>query len=349
MRMKIRIKRPNGPFVLLCLLAALALSLNATAQITSGRGPMSAKPEMVIFDTDIGDDIDDVFALGIALASPELKIVGITSAWGDTALRARMIDRVLCETGRSDIPVLTGVPTQRADAAAFSQAPWAKAGLPHKALGKNDAVVFLLEQARLHPGEITLIAVAPLTNIGAAIDRDPAAFRKLKRVVLMGGSVLRGYDADNAPGVATKPMAEYNIAMDPPAAQKLFHSGVPIYMMPLDSTQIAFDAQRSAEFAAISTPLTDAMEVLTAEWSHVTKRTAPTLFDPVAVAYAIDAGSCPTTPEHIEVDAKGYTRVSDGPPNAQACLKAQPEAFLSLVMPRLTQQRLVGTKVCVAR
>jgi purine nucleosidase len=304
---------------------------------------------MVIFDTDIGDDIDDVFALGLALSSPELKIVGITSAWGDTALRARMVDRVLCETGRSDIPVLTGVATHRADAAAFSQAPWAKAGLAHTPHGNDDAVAFILDQARLHPGQITLIAVAPLTNIGAAIDRDPNAFRKLKRVVLMGGSVIRGYDDDGAPGVPTKPSAEYNIAMDPAAAQKLFHSGVPIFMMPLDSTQIAFDAKRSAEFAAISTPLTDSIEVLTTEWSHVTHRNAPTLFDPVAVAYAVDAATCPTTPEHIEVDAKGYTRSSDGPPNAQACLKAQPEAFFSLAMQRLTQQKMAGTKACVAR
>lgn len=335
--------------VSLLLLGTLAAPTIGFAQARSTPASEAAKPELVIFDTDIGDDIDDVFALGTALASPELKIVGITSAWGDTGLRSRMIDRVLCETGRSDIPVLTGVATHRADAAEFSQAPWAQAGLAHKARGNDDAVGFILDQARLHPGEITLIAVAPLTNTGAAIDRDPEAFRKLKRVVLMGGSIVRGYDADNAPGVPTQPMAEYNIAMDPPAAQKLFHSGVPIYMMPLDSTQIGFDAQRSAEFAAISTPLTDSIEVLTAEWSHVTKRNAPTLFDPVAVAYAIDSATCPTTPVHIEVNAKGYTRTGEGTPNAQACLKAQPEAFFSLVMPRLTQQRMTGTKVCVAK
>jgi inosine-uridine nucleoside N-ribohydrolase len=333
----------------LALLGALAMPVRGLAQTAKASGLPTAKPERVIFDTDIGDDIDDVFALGLALSSPELKLLGITSAWGDTALRARMIDRVLCETGRSEIPVRTGVATHRADAAEFSQAPWAKAGLPHEAHGSDDAVAFILEQAKLHPGEITLIAVAPLTNVGSAIDRDPAAFRKLKRVVLMGGSVLRGYDADGAPGVATKPSAEYNIAMDPPAAQKLFHSGVPIFMMPLDSTQIAFDATRTAELSKISTPLTDSIEVLTAEWSHVTHRSAPTLFDPVAVAYAIDPTTCPTTPEHIEVDAKGYTRVTDGPPNAQACLTAKLDAFYALAMPRLLQQKMVGTKVCVAK
>jgi len=329
------------------VLAASLLPAAGIAQIAAHTGAVPSTRQRVILDTDIGDDIDDVFALGIALASPELEIAGITSAWGDTALRARMIDRVLCETGREDIPVYTGVATHRADAAAFSQAPWAEAGAPHKPRGNDDAVGFILDEARRHPGEVTLIAIAPLTNIGAAIDRDPAGFRMLKRVVLMGGSVLRGYDADGAPGVTTKPSAEYNIAMDPAAAQKLFRSGVPIFMMPLDSTQIAFDAAHGAEFAKISTPLTDSIEVLTAEWSQGTRRNEPTLFDPVAVAFAIDPKTCPTTPEHIEVDDKGFTRVTPGSPNAQACLTAHPDAFYALAMPRLLTQRLVGTKACV--
>lgn len=331
------------------LIAGLALMATVVAQAAPASEVLASKPELVIIDTDIGDDIDDVFALAIALASPELKILGITAAWGDTALRARMIDRVLCETGRTVIPVRTGVATHRTDAAEFSQAPWARAGLPHTAHGNDDAVDFILKQADMHPGEITLIAIAPLTNVGAAIDRDPTGFRKLKRVVLMGGSVLRGYDADGAPGAATKPSAEYNIAMDPGAATKLFGSGTPIFMMPLDSTQIAFGSKQSMEFTKISTPLTDSIQVLAAEWSQVTHRTAPTLFDPVAIAFAVDAATCPTTPEHIEVDDKGYTRESDGPPNAQACLAARPEAFYSLVMPRLLQQRMAGSEACVAR
>lgn len=298
-------------------------------------------PQLVILDTDIGDDIDDVFALSLALTSPELRVVGITSAWGDTALRSRMIDRVLCETGRGDIPVLTGVPTNKPDAAAFSQAPWARAGLMHQ---HGDAVAFILDQARLHPGEITLIAIAPLTNIGAAIDRDPVAFRKLKRVVLMGGSVVRGYG-----DVSAKPSAEYNIAMDPVAAQKLFRSGVPIFMMPLDSTQIPFVAERRAELASISTPLTDSIQVLINEWDRTTHQHDPTLFDPVAVAYAIDPGTCATTPEHIEVDERGYTRAVPGAPNAQVCLATHPEAFFSMLTPRLLNQKLVGKEVCSGR
>lgn len=305
----------------------------------AGRGP-----ELAILDTDIGDDIDDVFALGIALASPELKVVGVTSAWGDTALRSRMLDRLLCETGREEVPVFTGIPTvarHQEGAAAFSQAAWARAGLERK---HGDAVGFLLEQARAHPGAITLIAIAPLTNIGAAIDRDPAGFRKFKRVVLMGGSVRRGYGP-----AGSKASAEYNIAMDPEAARKLFRSGVPVFMMPLDSTQIAFGAARMDSLIKISTPLTDAIQVLTNEYKLGTGWPAPTLFDPVAVAYAIDPRTCPATPMHIDVDDKGFTRSVPGEPNAQVCLEEHPEAFYSLIMPRLLEQRMVGTKACVER
>lgn len=90
--------------------------------------PTEAIPAKIIIDTDIGDDIDDAFALGLALASPEVKIVGISSAWGNTALRTRMIDRLLCETGREDIPSLTGIEKTKPGAGAFSQEPWAQAG-----------------------------------------------------------------------------------------------------------------------------------------------------------------------------------------------------------------------------
>lgn len=312
-------------------------SLVSQAQITTAHGV----PAKVILDTDIGDDVDDVFALGLALTSPELKILGITSAWGDTALRSQMIDRLLCETGRSDIPVRTGIATKTTTI--FTQKAWASEGIERE---HGDAVSFLLEQIRLNPGEITLIAVGPLTNIGAAIDRDPETFRKLKRVVMMGGSVYRGYgDLGYTPH--REPMAEYNIMMDIPSAQKLFRSGVPIFMMPLDSTQIKFDEVKRAMLASISTPLTDTLQILTAEWSLSTQQTTPTLFDAVAAAYAIKPEVCPTTPLRIEVDDAGFTRVQPGMPNANVCLEQQTDAFFKLLMPRLMNQNFVGNQVCV--
>jgi inosine-uridine nucleoside N-ribohydrolase len=300
--------------------------------------PMQQK---VIIDTDIGDDIDDAFAVGLALSSPELKVLGITSAWGDTELRSRMVDRLLCETGRNDIPVGTGIKTP--GKAAFSQEVWAKAGELHT---HGDAVEFLLDQIRKNPGEITLIAIAPLTNIGAAIDRDPETFKKLKRVVLMGGSVRRGYDAFGLAS-ARAPEPEYNIAMDPAAAQKLLKAGVPVYMMPLDSTQLKLDEVKRAMLSTVSTPLTDSLQVLTAEWQLTTHQTTPTMFDVVAVAYAVNPELCPATPLHIEVDSSGFTREGPGTANVQVCLNSDSDRFFQFLMPRLLDQKMHGNASCV--
>src|ERR1019366_6089046 len=88
-------------------------------------------------------------------------------------------------------------------------------------------VGFLLEQIRKYPGEITQVAIGPLMNVGAAIDQDAAAFRRLKRVVLMGGSVRRGY-GDLGYTAPVPPMPEWNILNDVASAQKLFAAGVPL-------------------------------------------------------------------------------------------------------------------------
>src|SRR5258708_21787333 len=163
-----------------------ALAHSSSAQ-TPPAQPPTAKTK-IILDTDIGDDIDDAFALALALRSPEVEIVGITTAWGDTQLRARLTQRFLQENGAPAIPVAAGIPTK--SVANFSQSRWAETGAPFA--GKLDAVAFLLEQAGKSPGEITLVAIGPLTNIGAAIDRDAAGFKMFKRIVLMGGAIRRG-------------------------------------------------------------------------------------------------------------------------------------------------------------
>jgi purine nucleosidase len=279
----------------------------------------------IIIDTDIGDDVDDAFAVGLALASPELEILGITTAWGDTRLRARMVDRLLQETGNANIPVAEGIVTQ--SKTPFSQARWAQRG-PTKS--HPAAVDFLLSQIRARPGEITLVAIAPLTNIGAAIDRDPAAFKKLKRVVLMGGSIRKGYgDLGYLPDRGPQP--EYNIYSDVPAAQKLFASGVPIYMMPLDSTQLKLDEEKRALLFAQGTPLTDALTLLYQEWGQQT----PTLFDVMAVAYVLDPSLCPVQPFQIIVDKDGFTRTGNAAPNASACMESDSDRFFHFILPRL--------------
>ena len=289
----------------------------------------TAERQKVIVDTDIGDDIDDAYALTLALHSPELEILGVTTAWGNTALRAQLAARLLAASGANKIPVMAGVPTH--SKSNFSQQAWAVAG-PAPAHG--NAVDFLLAQARRYPHQITLIAIGPLTNIGAAVDRDPAAFRLFNRVVLMGGSIHCGYGNPRATP-PPPPQPEYNIASDPGAARKLLASGVPIFMMPLDSTQWKLDDSKLAQVAARSTPATDALLVLTTEWQLATHQHTPTLYDAMAVTYALRPEICPTTPLRLQVDDKGFTRVIDGQVNAHACLKGNGDAFFHLMLPRL--------------
>ena len=290
----------------------------------------AAERQKVILDTDIGDDIDDAYALTLALHSPEFEILGVTTAWGDTALRARLAARLLMTDGANKIPVLPGVPTH--SKSNFSQRAWAAAG---PAPARGSAVDFLLAQARRYPHQITLIAVGPLTNLAAAIDRDPSGFRLFNRVVLMGGSIHCGYGNPRAIP-PPPPQPEYNIAMDPAAARKLLASGVPIFMMPLDSTQWKLDDSKLAQVAARSTPATDALLVLTTEWLLATHQHVPTLFDAMAVTYALRPDICPTTPLRLQVEDNGFTREVEGQVNAHACLKGNGDAFFHLLLPRLS-------------
>ena len=306
----------------------------ATGQkIPAVQHPMKA--QLAILDTDIGDDIDDAFALALALRSPELRLLGITTAYGDTELRARLVDRYLASVGRSTIPVAAGAPTAHSNV--FTQAAYAKEAPDKK---HPDAVEFLLGQIRLHPGEITLIAIGPLVNIGAAIERDPATFRKLKRVVLMGGSVARGYDDKS--GAHRPPDPEWNIVCFPAGAKALLASGVPVFMMPLDSTQIHLETPQREAIFSHGSALTDQLTLLYHEWMGGTDghspALAPTLFDPVAVTYAVRPELCPATPMRLEVDDKGFTRRVDGAPNAQVCLQSNEKGFLEFLLSRITKE-----------
>ncbi|MGH9587610.1 MAG: nucleoside hydrolase [Acidobacteriaceae bacterium] len=291
-------------------------------------------PQKVIFDTDIGDDIDDAFALGLLLSSPEVQVLGVTTDFGDTDLRARLVERYLCEVGRSDIPVAAG--PKVAAKSTFTQARWAERFPDQK---WPDAVDFILKEIRKYPGQITLISVSPLHNVGALIERDPAAFRKLKRVVIMGGSIRRGY-GDLGYGPIHGPEPEYNILMDIPAAQKLFTSGVPLYVMPLDSTQLKLDVSKRNVIFSQSKPLTDTLALLYHDWTASTQNPTPTLFDAMAAAYALRPDLCPTIPLHVVVDAKGFTREEPGPANAQVCLTSDADKFFHFYIRRILTEDL---------
>jgi purine nucleosidase len=293
---------------------------------------LGAPAENVIIDTDVGTDIDDAFAVALALRSPELNVLGFTTASGDTAVRARIIDRMLGESNREDIPVAVGAPTTL---------PYGIPGIGRQSrYGENgrfarpshpSAVDFILGQIQRLPGQITLVTIGPLTNVGALIDKDAASFRKLKRVVMMGGSI--GVADFGGLGTSAEPIPEYNILGDIPAAQKLFESGVPIYVMPLDSTaSLKLDEVKRDIIFSQATPLTDSLTLLYHLWGSET----PVLFDSMTLAFIIDPKLCPVEPMRIRVDDKGITRKESGPTNAQVCLHSDPDTFFQFHVRRLT-------------
>jgi inosine-uridine nucleoside N-ribohydrolase len=261
--------------------------------------------------------------------SPEFEILGITTTFSETELRAKLVDRFLGEVGRAEIPVMAGKPTPPTP---MSQRKYADVGHFVKS-SHGDAADFLLEQIRKHPGEITLIAIGPLMNVGAAIDKDAATFRKLKRVVIMGGSVRKGY-GDYGYNEHFPPMPEWNILNDVASAQKLFGSGVPLFVMPLDSTQLKLDEVKRAFLFTRGTALTDQLAILYHLWAQET----PTLFDPMAVTFALKPELCPVTALHIRVDEKGFTREEPGAPNAQVCLQSNPEDFFQFYLRRVGER-----------
>jgi purine nucleosidase len=147
--------------------------------------------------------------------------------------------------------------------------------------------------------------------------------------------VNRGYDGPN--GERKPPDAEWNIHCDPAGLRALLAAGVPVFMMPLDSTQIHLGQAGMAAIFSHGSTLTDQLTLLYHQWSGAGAWRTPTLFDPMTVAFAIRPELCPVTPMRLTVDDKGFTRAEAGVANAQLCLQSDEKGFLDLLMGRVTE------------
>lgn len=294
-------------------LLALCLLCHCS-QITAAQ-QKNAPPLKVILDTDIGDDIDDAYALALLATRPNVKVLGVTTTYGQTRERAELAAKLLQVMGRADIPVYAG---RRGDSKIGRQYEWAR-GFTSRALKKEAAIAFLKREIDRAPGEITLIAIGALTNLGDLLTRYPETASKIKQIVIMGGAVYCGYNGQ-AP-----PVVEWNIRCDPAAARTVFTSGVPLVMAGLEVTaMLQFESERQKRLFGGGTPLTDALAALTALWGNRT----PTLFDIVPVAYVLGEHFWEGERLHVEVDANGLTRLSEGVPNVTVLLHPQKEALL---------------------
>jgi inosine-uridine nucleoside N-ribohydrolase len=217
---------PN-PFAasMLCRIAfAWPLAMVAMLVFAFAAGA-AAKP--VILDTDICDDIDDTWALALLLQSPELDCKLVTTAVGNTEAKAKVVAKFLDKTGRPEIPVGIGV---KQHDGTHRQIEWAQQydlsaypGTIYK-----DGVQALIDTVMKSPQRITIIAIGPLPNIAAALQREPRIAEKAD-FVGMHGSIYKGY------GGSSTPSAEYNVAADAKACQKAFTAAWPITITPLDT------------------------------------------------------------------------------------------------------------------
>jgi inosine-uridine nucleoside N-ribohydrolase len=282
-------------------------------------------PVPVIFDTDIGTDIDDAYALAVLMQRPELQVLGVTTVSSDAVARARLAAKLLAVAGGkwASLPVYAGISTP---IQYMKQVEWAQ-GFDSPSLHTSGGVDFMRREINKRPGEITIIAVGELTNVAALLDSEPGIGRKIRAIALMGGSIYRGYAA------GSKPEPEWNIKSNAAAARKVFSSGVPLRVAPLDSTaDLKMTPEMRVQVFTRGTAFNDALAALNSIWRHTNhwKGENPTYFDVLAVQLVEPRKPYVLTPLRIEVTSDGTTKpVPGGKPNAEIALEVDSASFMA--------------------
>ena len=235
-------------------------------------------PRPAVLDTDIGTDVDDVLALALLLRAPEVDLVGVTTVYGDTTLRARMARAVCDRLGRADVVIAAGARQTLTNRPVWWPGHEGQ-GIPDLDRvpidDRLDAGAYLRHVAQEHAGKLDLFAIGPLTNVAAAIAADRSFASALNHLYVMGGAFWREE-------------AEHNIACDPEAADVVFRSGIPLSACGLDVTNRVW--LREPEARAIGRApgeLGAILEDQIRRWWSFTGMTQNTPHDPLAVLMAI--------------------------------------------------------------
>jgi purine nucleosidase len=304
-------------------------------------------PEKIIIDCDPGHD--DALAIMMALASPELEVLGITTTFGNVGLenttRNALIVRTLC---RSSVPVFAGADRPLLRDRINAESVHGTSGLDGPALPEptgeletKRAVEFIIESVLAHPNQVTLVPVGPLTNIALAMRLEPKIVPIIKRIVLMGGDVFLGN---------WTPSAEFNILGDPHAAKIVFESGASIAMFGLNVThQVLATPPRIERLKALGTPVADTTVGLLEFFKRAYQRRygfdGPALHDPCTIAYLIDPALFTMKAMHVEIETSegpsfgrtvcDYWGVLDKPTNAEVAINADADGFFELLTERI--------------
>lgn len=213
-------------------------------------------PKHIIIDTDPG--IDDALAILLALASPEIILDGITTIHGNASTKqtTRNALAILELAKASHVPVFKGCDVPLVKESLLSPETHGNSGLGYAQLPEPTSQPkaghgsdFLIEQIMSRPGEVTLVAIGPLTNVALAIRKEPRIVQNVKEVFIMGGAIQHTGN--------TTALAEYNTFVDPHAAHIVFHSGMPMILTPLDVTyQCIFTPDDLKRLQRLDSPIT---------------------------------------------------------------------------------------------
>ncbi len=247
---------------------------------------------LVILDTDIGSDVDDALALAFLLGSPEVDLLAVTTVYGNTALRARLAQRLLRLAGRhEEVPVLPGAGTPLSGREVW----WAGhegssfADLEEEVLTDEDGVEHLVRAVADRPGQVDVLAVGPLTNIALALERDPAFAQNVRSLHVMGGDF------------GASAVAEHNIVCDVDAAARVFASRMPITVTGLDVTTTVRLEPAHVQRIAASGALGAALHQEIDTWWRFHGQAWNNPHDPVAAAAMLRADLFDSSPGDVEV------------------------------------------------
>ena len=307
----------------------------------------------IIIDTDPGQD--DAVAILLALASPEeIEVLGITAVAGNVPLNlTKKNARIVCELAqRTEIKVFAGCDAPIKRPLVTAEHVHGKTGLdgptlpdPKMPLQKQHAVDFIIETIRTNEaGTITICPLGPLTNIATAIEKAPDITEKIQEIVLMGGAY---FEVGNI-----TPTAEFNIYVDPEAADIVFQSNIKITVLPLDVTHKALVTKaRNDAFRALNSPVGKAVAEMTDFFERFDKEKygsdgAP-LHDPCVIAYILSPDLFSGRHINIEVETQSeltlgmtvadWWKVTNRPENAYFIGDLNADGFFSLLIERLAR------------
>jgi inosine-uridine nucleoside N-ribohydrolase len=320
----------------------LGLTLPALPARAADTHPAKPAPIPVILDTDIGDDIDDTWALALLLKSPELDLKLVVGDYGEAQYRARLLAKLLERAGRTNVPV--GVGLDLAPRGDGRQAAWVKDYDLRSYPGKvhTDGVQALIDTIMSSPQPVTLICIGPAPNIAEALKREPRIAQHA-RFVGMDGSVRVGY------GGAKQPCAEWNVKADPRAMQAVFAAPWDITITPLDTcglVTLTGDKYRRVRDATdrIVADVIANYRIWVANQptlpADMADKRSSTLFDPVAVYLAIGPDLCVMEKLRLRVTDDGFTVIDPHGKQVNVATKWKDlGAYEDFLVERLTAKR----------